>query len=203
MDLEYDNKKSPQQIMFSAGIKLTAVMFIALVIATECCQKDNREKADETISKIDDKIAYNRHQIDSLYTAKEQRIQDSLVFYPDYQYVEQNKGATDSLRIANIELLDSAYKYARSNSLVMAPQHNESLFTDFADMPMIEQIRHLYYNNKQKINTFDRHKRALGTIPYDIRRYIDSATYAQITQLQNQIDSLLNQKDKIITSKYR
>ena len=126
-----------------------------------------------------------------------------MVFYPEYQYVEQNKGATDSLRIANRELLNSAYKYARSNSLVMAPQHNESLFTDFADMPMIEKIRHLYYNNKQKINTFDRHKRALGTIPYDIRRYIDSATYAQITQLQNQIDSLLNQKDKIITSKYR
>lgn len=203
MDLDCDNRKSPQQIMFGIGVKLAVILFIFLMVATECSHKENAKKTNEKISNIDDEIANSKRYIDSLRTTKEERIQDSLMTYPDYQYISQNQHTTDSLRSVNKQLLDSAYKHARSNSLTTAALYNESLFTDFDDMPLVKNIGQQYYRNKQKINRFDQRKQKLGTIPYDVRRHIDSTTYAQIGKHQNQIDSLLNEKNNLINGKHR
>lgn len=203
MDLDCDNRKSPQQIMFGIGVKLAVILFIFLMVATECSNKENAKKTNEKISNIDDEIANSKRYIDSLRTTKEKRIQDSLITYPDYQYILQNQNAIDSLRSTNAELLDNAYNYARTNSLTTAALYNESLFTDFDDMPLVKNIGQQYYRNKQKINRFDQRKQKLGTIPYDVRRHIDSTTYAQIGKHQNQIDSLLNEKNNLINGMHR
>ncbi len=203
MDLDCDNRKSPQQIMFGIGVKLAVILFIFLMVATECSHKENAKKTNEKISNIDDEIANSKRYIDSLRTTKEERIHDSLMTYPDYQYISQNQHTTDSLRAINKQLLDSAYKHARSNSLTRAVYRNENLFSDFSDMMLINKLRTQYYKNKRTIDAFDNHCRTLGTIPHDIRRHIDSATYAQISQYQNQIDSLLNEKNNLISCKQK
>ena len=85
--------------------------------------------------------------------------------------------------------------------MVKIPHKNESVFTDFTEIPTIQNIKNSYYKNKRKIRDFDRHIQALGTLPQDVRYHIDSATIAQISKHQNQIDSLLCVKDALISGK--
>ena len=201
MDLDCDNRKSPQQIMFGIGVKLAVILFIFLMVATECSHTENAKKTNEKISNIDDEIANSKRYIDSLRTTKEERIHDSLIQYPAYQYVTENRETADSLRNTNAQMLQHAYNIAKSNSMVKIPHKNESVFTDFTEIPTIQNIKNSYYKNKRKIREFDRHIQALGTLPQDVRYHIDSATIAQISQYQNQIDSLLCVKDALISGK--
>ena len=201
MDLDCDNRKSPQRIMFGIGVKLAVILFIFLMVATECSHTENTKKTNEKISNIDDEIANSKRYIDSLRTTKEERIHDSLMTYPAYQYVTENRETVDSLRNTNAQMLQRAYNIAKSNSMVKIPHKNESVFTDFTEIPTIQNIKNSYYKNKRKIREFDRHIQALGTLPQDVRHHIDSATIAQISKHQNQIDSLLCAKDALISGK--
>lgn len=201
MDLDAQDRKSPQQVLFNNALTLAIIAFIALfgVNAFFCSKQD--KLARKKIAVIDDELGKQKYIIDSLRTTQENRIQDSLIQYPAYQYVTENRETVDSLRNTNAQMLQRAYNIAKSNSMVKIPHKNESVFTDFTEISTIQNIKNSYYKNKRKIREFDRHIQALGTLPQDVRYHIDSATIAQISKHQNQIDSLLCVKDALISGK--
>lgn len=203
MDFDEHNTQTPQQKVFSHGIKIAIIAILTLYVANEIISKDLQEAQNKKIAQIDSDIKNALSAIDSLRNTRDARITDSLMQYPDYEYVVCNQKNADSLRIANAQIMDRAYNQAKNHSVTSPVFRNENIFTDFADVPHIVRDKNAYYRNKKSIAKFDKARANIDKITPQIQHHIDSATFAQIDMQQRVIDSLLNQKNQHINSKLR
>lgn len=183
--------------IMTGGIALVLALVMAMAYDTKKIK--GAERAQNTkVANIDSQIKSANAKIDSLYNISDSLIADSLARHPEYQWVIQNKGPVDSLRGVNQELLSQAYNAARKNSTMTIVRRNETVFSDFSDVPAVRNVKWKYYANKKKIQEFDRRAPFVAHVPDAVRAYFDNKTNADVRALQMKIDSLLNEKKQLI-----
>lgn len=183
--------------IMTGGIALVLALVMAMAYDTKKIK--GAERAQNTkVANIDSQIKSANAKIDSLYNISDSLIADSLARHPEYQWVIQNKGPVDSLRGVNQELLSQAYDAARKNSTMTIVRRNETVFSDFSDVPAVRNVKWKYYANKKKIQEFDRRVPFVAHVPDAVRAHFDNKTNADVRALQMKIDSLLNEKKQLI-----
>ncbi|MBQ2859401.1 MAG: hypothetical protein IJE82_03495 [Alphaproteobacteria bacterium] len=183
--------------IMTGGIVFVLALVFAMAYDTKKIKR--MEKAQNTkVANIDSQIKSANAKIDSLYDVSDSLIADSLARHPEYQWVVQNQGATDSLRGVNQELLSQAYNAARKNSMMTIVRRNETLFSDFSDVPAVRNVKWKYYANKKKIQEFDHRAPFVAHVPDAVRAHFYTSANKQVHDLQMKIDSLLNEKKQLI-----
>ncbi len=181
-------------------------VLLALLIAksqeSAATRQDNKQKT-EQINILDAQIQHGFRSVDSLRNTVDARTRDSLMKHLDYRLVVQDKPRIDSLRSANDSLLNLAYVAAKKRSQISVARRNESVFRDFFDVPAVKNANWRYYLNKKEIQKWTKREQAVADLPHDVRAHFDSVANAQVRQKLAQIDSLLKQKDNLISRKSR
>ena len=62
----------------------------------------------------------------------------------------------------------------------------------------VRNVKWKYYDNKKKIQEFDRRAPLVAHVPDAVRTHFDRKINAQVRARQMQIDSLLNEKNRLI-----
>lgn len=188
---------------------MIGTMFALLILAAKYGNDQRRKQEYEQqqhnkkIEQNDAKLHELFQTVDNLQTMAAQRTQDSLAKHPEFIYLEENREHVDSLRNANTELFNRAYSAAQKSSILAVVKKTEKLFTDFSNVPTVNQAKWKYYRNKKTIQDYDKRKNDFEHVPALIQAHFDSATAKQIHQLQSEINSLLLRKDSLLSQKVR
>ena len=185
------NKKDIRFLYFCVIASLI-LMGVTITMSIEVKKKRDAEK--QKSEQLDAKIANTFNAIDSLRTTRTRRINDSLAQHSEYVYTAENRHKIDSLTNKNIELLNNAYNAARNYSMTRVAYNNESVFSDFSDIPLVRNSGIHYNKNKRIIQDFNQKKSVADYLENNIRRYIDSVTVAEIFNLQLKLNNMLQQK---------
>lgn len=182
-------------IILSGAIGVYAIILMALVRLNK--------RTENAIEQINTQITDMRYNIDSVRNMLPRLVSDSMAHNPIFSEITQNRAYIDSLRTANDELIGRAYKIAKNNSMFSVPQRNISVFQDYSDIKGISPIAWKYYANDKKIRTYDKLRRENPNLGRAIQSHFDSIANVKISQLQNKMDSLLNEKHKLITQRQK
>ena len=175
------------------------VLALVMAMAYDAKKIKRMERAQNTkVAKIDSQIKSANVQIDSLYNISDSLVADSLARHPEYQWVIQNKGPVDSLRNVNQGYINQAYNAVKKHSIMQIANNNETVFSDFSDVPAVRNVKWKYYANKKKIQEFDRRAPFDAHVPDAVRAHFDNKTNADVRALQMKIDSLLNEKRNLV-----
>jgi len=161
---------------------------------------ETAENYQKDFQKMDWDIKSLRCKIDSVRGAAPVATLDSLMKYTAYRYIVENRATADSLIGANQELLNRAYRAAHKYSNFTVPKRNESLFTDYAELDVVNKIRPIYYSNKRRITRYTRAADEMRPVIPVVRNHFDSVTNRRVSDLQLKMDSLLNQKIALINA---
>lgn len=181
-------------------IIVTAVS-IALVASMHPAKKSNSRTND--IEKIDSALYDAHYQIDSMRYGIDDAIQDSLQKNPTYTMMRDNAIKTDSLKHANDSLINTAYERAKSYSIATVPRRNASVFTEYKNLPAVRSASVKYWKNRNLIASLEKSVAGRTNPEHDVRRFLDSTNTANIRNMQIKIDSLLKQKDRVISGKQK
>lgn len=184
-------KKDVAVLMLSILGVLTVLGLMAYDIGTA---KQKWKQTQSESQQLDQNIQSAFDTIDSLQKTRAQRITDSVGKNPGYIYITNNQSRIDSLRHANMQLLSWAYNSARNYSVMNAVYKNESVFSDYVQIPAVKNAGIQYRRNKKEIQNFNQQISDVAAMEQSIRRHIDSITMAQIFNQQKLLDSLLKQK---------
>lgn len=191
-------KKDVAVLMLSIFGVLTILGLMAYDIDTA---KQKWKQTQSESQQLDQNIQSAFDTIDSLQKTRAQRITDSVNKNPEYIYITNNQARIDSLKHANMQLLSWAYNSARNYSIMNAVYKNESVFSDYAQIPAVKNAGIQYRRNKKEIQNFNQQISDVAAMEQSIRRHIDSVTMAQIFNQQKLLDSLLKQKYMIMHQK--
>lgn len=183
-------KIKPRPIIAMCAIGVWAILILII--------RHSRQNAEAAMDKINAQITDVRYDIDSIRIALPRQVSDSLAFNPVYQEILQNRAYIDSLRTTNEELINRAYNIAYRNSIFAVPHRNESVFRNYRDIKGISPIAWKYYANDKKIRAYDKLTRENPNLRRAIQSHFDSISNIKISQLQNKMDSLLDEKHKQI-----
>ncbi len=187
-------------------LKPTVISVIVVAVAL-CSYADrarvnriqNQEKQQSArIEKLDSQIIAKFSASRQLQAAIDKKTQDSLNRIPEYVFVMQNRNRVDSLRNANDSLIKRAYKIVISDTVFGIVRKNESLFTEYSDIPQVQNIGWQYWRNKQVIKYFEQQLSAVENTSENVRTYFRKSADAKIQQLYREIDVLLTEKEQII-----
>ena len=118
------------------------------------CSKQKWKQTQSESQQLDQNIQSAFDTIDSLQKTRAQRITDSVGKNPGYIYITNNQARIDSLKHANMQLLSWAYNSARNYSVMNAVYKNESVFSDYAQIPAVKNAGIQYRRNKKEIQKF-------------------------------------------------
>ena len=184
-------KKDVAVLVLSILGVLTVLGLVSYDIGTA---KQKWKQTQSESQQLDQNIQSAFDTIDSLQKTRAQRITDSVNKNPGYIYITNNQARIDSLKHANMQLLSWAYNSARNYSVMSAVYKNESVFSDYAQIPAVKNAGIQYRRNKKEIQNFNQQISDVAAMEQSIRRHIDSITMAQIFNQQKLLDSLLKQK---------
>ncbi len=179
------------------------VYLILLTLVWICCynlgqirkqQFCEKQKNENSLDKINHEIIATRYRIDSVRHALPGAVLDSMMRNDVCAYLMQNAQRTDSLRHVNDSLLTRAFNIANKKTIFSVPHRNTTLFTEFSDLPEVRRIGWKYYANDRQIRKYNKTKAENPYLARAIRTHFDSVANTQISQLQRQMDSLLNVK---------
>lgn len=159
--------------------------------------KEQNQKID-SLNMTDRAIVATRYEIDSVHRVLPGMILDSMMRNAVCSYLMQNMVRTDSLRHVNDSLLTRAFEIANKRTIFSVPRRNTTLFTEYADFPGMRRIGRQYYANDKQIRKYDKINSENPYLTRAIRTHFDSVANNKISQLQRQMDSLLNIKHKQI-----
>ncbi|MFQ6703263.1 MAG: hypothetical protein ACLRFO_03640 [Alphaproteobacteria bacterium] len=175
------------------------VLALAMAMAYDTKKIKRMERAQNTkVAKIDSQIKSANAQIDSLYRVTDSLVVDSLARHPEYSWVVANKDKIDSLRVLNQEYMQQAYEAAKKYSMIEVVYCNERVFERFGGVSGVRNVKWKYYDNKKKIQEFNRRAPLVAHVPSGVRAHFDRKINAQVRARQMQIDSLLNEKNRLI-----
>lgn len=183
--------------IMTGGIAFVLALVMAMAYDTKKIKR--MERAQNTkVAKIDSQIKSANVQIDSLYRVVDSLVADSLARHPEYSWVVANKDKIDSLRVLNQEYMQQAYEAAKKYSMIEVVYCNERVFERFGGVSGVRNVKWKYYDNKKKIQEFDRRAPNVRHVPDAVRAHFDRKINAQVRARQMQIDSLLNEKNRLI-----
>ena len=172
-------------------------------------QKIEQEKAvkDSLIQETDNKIDSVYWIIDSLQCDWRERALDSFANNDLVVLRSEIQKKLNNLNTNNKYQITKAYKYAlREYPYINRIQNNDSVFYTFFHDDAIKKIHEKYKKNCRNINQLQAQFDYLpqpAIIQKNILSYFDSATNAQVRHQYEQIDSLLNKKNQIISHRHR
>ena len=143
--------KTANQHNLTALIIVTALLLVAAKLGYNK-REEERAVKQEHMKKIEQNDAQIKHlfqTVDSLQKMAVKQTRDSLAKHPEFAYLEQNRAHIDSLRSANNKLFERAYNAAQKSSVFAVAQMNESLFSDFGNVPAVKRAKWPYYKNKK------------------------------------------------------
>lgn len=150
---------------------------------------------------INQQISNLRETIDSLRNAKQKHINDKLMQIPEYQYVQQNRARTDSLIEANKQLLNRAYNAALNYSVMTIVPYSAKVFQNYQHIPVVQQSSWPYYKNNKEIKKFNQQKNRADQIAPGVRLQAETEIINKIDSALVRLDSLLNEKNNLLTQK--
>ncbi len=198
-----NKERSPITNIIYMALTLYVVMYIANLISQTSQSDNGADHTNDALIVLNTDINGAHRAIDSLRAAIPYRVSDSLSRHPDYKFVVDNQSRIDSLTRANEALLDRAYRAADDYAVYSILRRDEGLFNQFSDNRVVQDAKWRYYKNKRQIQAFNKTKAGLVSLPESVRRDITDKTLLDIQRLQSCIDSMLNVKDSLITSKVR
>lgn len=175
-----------------------AVYIVAAYIMANALSEKGKE-LDNSLSAMNNDIAAVKYRIDSARMNLPRLIADSLGRNDSYLYVVENKRTADSLRHVNDSLLSRAYQIARRNSLVTLPRRSTSLFKDYGDNKQIKQIGWKFYKNQKFLKEYDAADQKKGRAEENVRIYFSDSINRYVSDMQSVMDSLLDQKNQLIS----
>lgn len=152
---------------------------------------------------INQQIDSMRGAIDSLRHTKQKHINDKLMQIPEYQYVQQHQARIDSLVNVNKQLLNRAYNAATNYSVMTIVPYNAKVFQDYQHIPAVQQSSWPYYKNNKEIKTFNQQKNRANQIAPGVRLQAETEIINKIDSALVRLDSLLNEKNNLLTQKSR
>ena len=183
--------------IMTGGIAFVLALVMAMAYDTKKIKR--MERAQNTkVAKIDSQIKSANSQIDSLYRVADLLVVDSLARHPEYSWVVANKDKIDSLRVLNQEYMQQAYEAAKKYSMIEVVYCNERVFERFGGVSGVRNVKWKYYDNKKKVQEFDRRAPLVVHVPSGVRAHFDRKINVQVRARQMQIDSLLNEKNRLI-----
>lgn len=206
---KYDDKKTynkaanmkKEDIKEWRDIIIVTAVSIALVASMHPAKKSNSGTND--IEKIDSALYDAHYKIDSMRYGIDDAIQDSLQKNPTYTMMRDNAIKTDSLKQANDSLINTAYNWAQQFSIVTLPRKNTSVFSEYKHLSYVREASYKYWQNKKLIAGLEKSVAGRTNPEHDVRRFLDSTNTANIRNMQIKIDSLLKQKDRVISGKQK
>lgn len=182
-------------------IILVTALSIALVFSMQPAKKSSSRTND--IEKIDSALYDAHYKIDSMRYGIDDTIQDSLQKNPTYTQLIDVQNKKDSLTQANDSLINVAYNRAKNYSIATVPQRNSTVFTDYKELPAVRSASYKYWKNRNLIAGLEKSVAGRTNPEHDVRRFLDSTNTANIRDMQIKIDSLLKQKDRVISGKQK
>lgn len=196
-----NNHVATKSILLLIAIVCT-ITFIRLIASMPDNANDDEIQIDK-IGLIDTHIKKLNHQIDSLRNTTEERTHALTKKHPDYSKMANSQHTIDSLHQVNDSILHVAHLYALKNTTINTPYNDERLFTQHRDMPIIRKAGRQYRQNNQKIQEYTKHLERFRRLQASAFTHVNTSNMHQIRKLQQQIDSLLDYKNKLITEKMK
>ena len=194
------NKENLRSLLLNSRlfVLLCGMGLCAVALGTVVDDKIREKRRNEKIADIDSQIRTVRYHIDSLFDVADAQVVDSLARHPEYSWVVANKDKIDSLRVLNQEYMQQAYEAAKKYSMIEVVYCNERVFERFGGVSGVRNVKWKYYDNKKNIQEFDRRAPLVAHVPDAVRAHFDRKINAQVRARQMQIDSLLNEKNRLI-----
>ncbi|MDE6477865.1 MAG: hypothetical protein K2L94_01295 [Alphaproteobacteria bacterium] len=167
----------------------------ALFLLGACGHKTDAQSPLETVN---DQIALTQLKIRALRSENKRHILRDLRRNGAYRYVQENRKTVDSLRTANVELIDQACARARRTATFTIVPHTAMVFLQYTHVPGVSGLGTMYELNNREIKKFDDKLAKIDGFEQRVRNHHDSIMYANLAQAHHQLDSLLNVKHRII-----
>ncbi len=150
---------------------------------------------------INNQIWNARQQISKLREEKPKRINNELRKNDDYKYVREHSAEIAKLRRANEQIIDRA--------CAIVKEKNKTGFVLIARTPMvfmlysskywgISSLHTMYDINAGKISLYEQRLKKIDGLTQRVKNHHDSIMHAEIDKYQLMIDSLLNEKMRLI-----
>lgn len=201
--------KDVKKVLDEMGPRAIAAMILILYMLTPRCTNHNTEQVESVqnsqkkiidYSATDKQIESAHNTIDSLRYILNQTDEQILESNPLYAHKSAAHEQIDSLQKLSYAQIAKAYNAAIKTSPLCAARKDASVFNEFANLPLVHKAhtRYRHYNKqiyalRNKISKIESNR---GTIISGVRNEAIDA----IQKKQRQIDSLLNEKHKIIQS---
>jgi len=175
-------------------ILLSLTMFIVSMFGINAQSANN-------IYNINSQIHNARNQIERLRMARSKRINGELMRNADYRYIQEHSAEVAELRHTNKQLIKRACAFVarQSNNRIALVAQTPMVFTLYASKyPEVSSLYNTYQFNCQLIAIYERRLEKIDGLEQRVKNHHDSIMHAEIDKYQLIIDSLLNEKMRLI-----
>ncbi|GEM_PF-2510416 len=175
-------------------ILMSVAMFVIGIAASEA-------QSVSDLYDIDVQIRHAREQIDMARKYREKQIKNTLYRNSDYRYVAEHSKEVAALRRQNEQLVARACEIVRRKNLpkVVLVAHSPMVFMLYSSKyPEVSSLRGMYDYNCRQITIYQRRLEKIGGMELQVKNQYDSVMYEQINRYQLMIDSLLNEKIRLV-----
>jgi len=175
-------------------ILLSTALFIASMFGANA-------QSSGDIHKINNQIQDAREQIEKLRTARPKRINKELMRNDDYRYIQKHGDKVSELRRMNEQLISRACDIVRKRSLprFVLVARTPMVFMLYASKySEVSSLQNIYEINCRTISLYERRLKKIDGLEQRVKNHHDSIMHAEIDRYQLMIDSLLNEKMRLI-----
>lgn len=176
---------------FNKKVWLSVILYMAGAVG-------NDAGAQTCLFEINAQINNARRKIEMLRATHGREIEKHMRCNNDYLYICEHGAEIDSLRAINERLIRDAAAIIRKTKPMAICPNSSATFSLNKDIPRVAAMGQYYDFNLRQIQIFEQRRDRFRDIQQRIRNKCDSAMYAEIDRYQILIDSLLNEKIKMI-----
>ena len=157
--------------------------------------------AQTDMSDINRQIRVTREKIAEQRRIRDKRVRHMLERNSDYRYVTERAGQVRKLHAKNEQLVARACDVIRhkNKSGMVLVAHSPMVFLLYSqEYPEIGSMRNLYEFNVREIKIYERHLEKIDGYELRVKNHCDSIMHAEIDKYQLMLDSLLNEKMRLI-----
>lgn len=173
-------------------IFIAMAMFVMMWGATNA----HAQTKQEDIYNLDCQIHNLRREITDIRAQNQKNIQRALRKNRNYRYVMYYAADVDSMRRMNKRLLDEACDKIRRNHPNTIIVNTPFIFIQYSSE--LSSSHALYNINRTHINLYEKAKAELNGFEQSVKNHFDSIMHSEIERRQLMMDSLLNEKYKLI-----
>lgn len=178
----------------TSKILISMAVFISAMFAPHAAAQTDMGRINMEIRATRDKIAAQRIHRDKM-------VRRMLERNSDYRHVTERAGHVRQLRAKNEELISRACDIVRSKnkSGMVLVAHSPMVFMLYSQQYSdIGSLRNLYEFNNREIKMYEKHLEKIDGLELRVKNHCDSIMHAEIDKYQLILDSLLNEKMKLI-----